>query len=42
VITKRLLTFALLALAMITPFAVAELTADAHVCIHPAVTQALS
>jgi hypothetical protein len=39
---KRLLTFALLALAVAAPIAVAELAADAHVCIHPAVTQALS
>jgi hypothetical protein len=39
---KRLLTFALLALAMATPFAVAELTAKTQVCIPPAVTHALS
>jgi hypothetical protein len=39
---KRLLTFALLALAIAAPIAVAELAADAKICIHPAVTQALS
>jgi hypothetical protein len=41
-IMKRLLTFVVLALAVITPFAAAELTADAGVCIPPAVIQALS
>ena len=39
---KRLLTFALLAVAVTMPFAAAELTAKAHLCIPPAVTQALS
>jgi hypothetical protein len=39
---KRLLTFVLLAVAVVTPFAAAELTADAQVCLPPAVSQALS
>jgi Ni/Co efflux regulator RcnB len=39
---KRLLTLLLLALAVAAPMALAEFAADAHVCLHPAVTQALS
>jgi hypothetical protein len=39
---KRLLTFLVLALAITTPFAAAELAATAHLCIPPAVIQALS
>ncbi|MGQ0546907.1 MAG: hypothetical protein ACT4P3_16500 [Betaproteobacteria bacterium] len=39
---KRLLTFALLTLAVTTPFAAAELTANADLCIPAAVVQALS
>jgi len=39
---KRLLTFLLLAAAAGTPFAAAELTAKADLCIPPAVIQALS
>jgi hypothetical protein len=39
---KRVLTFVLLAAAAGTPFAAAELIADADLCIPPAVTQALS
>jgi len=39
---KRLLTFVLLALAIAAPIAVAELAEGAKICIHPAISQALS
>jgi hypothetical protein len=39
---KRLLTFVLLAVAVVTPFAAAELTANAQVCMPPAVIHSIT